>query len=206
MVQQLKDRLLHLHSKHTNLLIPSSDFIRPTIFPKQNKELLNSIININHRNMYISDKKDEYNIFTTKCKVVRCDSTEPFVMICISLDYEFVFVTDSRLYNIMIVQYPIQLSQLIGIRVKDQFPAVIEEMDGCTIRVDDGEPCNSVIAEFLENDEVRFLLGDECFSKMFNYFDEEISDNYEYNKYRSTEEIADIRKTILEGKKIYGSN
>ena len=251
MVQQQKDLLLHLHTKHTNLCIPYSDYVNSDRFPQQHPLLLGNTVKIKYRDMYIvddleddikePDKYDPHDIYEAECKVLRCDMVEPYRMICISLDYKFMFVTDFRYYEEIVVQYPIQYSQFIGITTRDQYVGIIPEIKGVTLRVDDGEPCYSIIMEYMEDNKVRFLLGDECFARFYDYYDAPDyngRDSKEYENYidvdggkvdktvnemfysidagpannlhemfktfKSFEEITNIRKTLMEGKEIYG--
>lgn len=177
MVEQLKDDLLHKRTIHTNRSVPYQENITPESFPSQNTELLDSIVIIKYRNMYIVDEEvtgpeqyEPHDIYKTECRVVRCDSEEPFRMICMSNDYQFLLVTDSRYWEEKVVQYPIQFNEFIGITVYDQYAGIIPEVKGVTLRVDNGEPCFAVIMEFLADNIVRFLLGDECFSKLYDYY------------------------------------
>ena len=177
MVEQLKDDLLHKRTIHTNRSVPYQENITPDTFPAQNQELLDTTVIIRYRNMYIVDKElsevellDPHDIYEASCRVVRCDSVEPYRMICISDDYQFILVTDSRYWQEMVVQYPIQFNEFIGITVYDQYAGIIPEVEGVTLRVDNGEPCYAVIIEFLADNVVRFLLGDECFSKLYDYY------------------------------------
>jgi predicted MPP superfamily phosphohydrolase len=64
------------------------------------------------------------------------------------------------------------------------------------LRIDKTEPCKIVLMEYInkENDEVRFVLGDEVTA-----IDEEKSEIYVNDA-----SIADYRKNLLEGKIIYG--
>lgn len=181
MVKQLYDDLLHKRSKHTNLMVPFCEYITSESFPEQNIDLLDSVVPIRFRNMYVvdlaeyvgSDLAEEHDIFTRDCRVIRCDSSAPYRMICISLDYQFIFVTDSRYWEETVVQYPLQLNEFIAIVVFDQYPGIIPEIKGVTLRVDNGEPCYSVIVELLADNQVRFLIGDECFSKLYDYYGED---------------------------------
>jgi hypothetical protein len=64
------------------------------------------------------------------------------------------------------------------------------------LRIDKTEPCKIVLMEYInkENDEVRFVLGDEVTAIY-----EEKSETYVNDA-----SIADYRKNLLEGKIIYG--
>lgn len=177
MVEQLKDDLLHKRTIHTNLSVPFQENITPESFPQQNTELLDSYVTIRYRNMYIVDREltgpelyEPHDIYEANCRVLRCDLEEPYRMIVMSDNYQFLLVTDSRYWEEKVVQYPIQFNEFIGITVYDQYAGIIPEVKGVTLRVDNGEPCYSVIMEFLADNVVRFLIGDECFSKLYDYY------------------------------------
>lgn len=205
MVQQEKDKLLHLYTRHTNLSIPYSDYVGYDKFPEQNKDMLGKIITIKYYN--IDHYKDTYNekedtnkddIYTADCIVLRFDIVEPYRLITISRDGCYIFISDSRKYDTVVAQYPVQMSEYIGVKVKDQYAGVLKEIDAVTLRVDDGEPCYSVIMEYI-GDKIRFVLGDECFSKLQNYIDGGSIDN---PRSLTKVEIADIRKNLIGGKEI----
>lgn len=50
------DVMLHLLTRHTNLVQPYSDYVQPNIFPEQISELLNTEVTIKYRNHYLSDR------------------------------------------------------------------------------------------------------------------------------------------------------
>jgi hypothetical protein len=54
--------------------------------------------------------------------------------------------------------------------VNDQYVGEISEIQGVTLRVDNGEPCESVIVEFYKDNTLRFLVGEECQSKLYDYY------------------------------------
>ena len=208
MIKLQKEKLLHLHTRHTNLYTPYSDYVGCNKFPEQNKDLIGQIIPIKYHNFdyYHSGSSTEYEdnhdefIFISDSKVVRCDNVEPFKMILVSLDYRHIFVTDSRKYDTIVTQYPVQLTEYIGVKVKDRYAATSVEINAVTLRVDEGEPCYSVIMEYISETVVRFVLGDECFSILGDYV------NGEQDKYFRTltdNEIIKIRKELLEGKEIW---
>ena len=195
MVQQLKDDLLHKRTRHTNLFVPHCEHVGANKFPTQNTALLDTYVTIKFRNMYKvevediigPDLHDPHDIFEANCRVVRCDISEPYRMIGITDDCQFILVTDSRYWETMVVQYPIQFNEFCGIKVQDQYVAQHNWINAVTLRVDNGEPCYSVIVEYLEDDYIRFVLGDECFSKLIDYFglpdnDYDNRDPIEYNE------------------------
>lgn len=53
------DILLHLLTKHTNLQVPFSDYVKSDKFPVQISELLNTEVNIKYRNYYETDLETE---------------------------------------------------------------------------------------------------------------------------------------------------
>ena len=53
------DILLHLLTKHTNLQVPFSDYVKSDKFPAQISELLNTEVNIKYRNYYKTDLETE---------------------------------------------------------------------------------------------------------------------------------------------------
>ena len=197
MAKQNEDLLLHKLTRHTNLEMPFSNYVSIDNFPEQNKSMIGSTITLKYRNMYFvdiedyegPDKYDPHEIYKSDCTVLRFDNTEPFRIIAISKNYEILLVGDSRTYNTAVLQYPIQLSEFIGIVCKDQYPGDIREYDSIPLRIDNGEPCYSVIVELLENDKRRIVLGDECFTKI----------TYPITDYRekSKEEIINLRKIVL---------
>lgn len=181
MVNQIYDDLLHIRTRHTNLSIPRCNNITGSNFPEQDKDKLCTYISLKHRDMYVNDDlKDTYEgrpemydpnrIYTEDFYIVRFDVEEPYRLIGISKDYKFVIINDTRYYNEKVSEYPIQITPFISLLVKDQYCGEIPEVNGVTIRVDNGEPCYSVIAEFYEDNSLRFVLGDECFTKLFDYY------------------------------------
>lgn len=182
MVNQIYDDLLHIRTRHTNLSIPRCEQITGSKFPTQDSSKLCTYLPMKYRDMYINDDwKDTYEgrpemydpnrIFTDDFYIVRFDTEEPYRMIGISKDYNYVLVNDTRYYDEKVSSYPIQIDEFISIAVSDQYFGEIPEINGVTIRVDNGEPCYSIIVEFYENNTIRFILGDECFSKLYDYYD-----------------------------------
>lgn len=126
---------------------------------------------------------DDYEIFevqTGDFTIVRADAVEPYRLIAVSTDYTRILVNSTRIINdgsyefeSIISVYPLQLNTFTGLEVYDQYMGKIDEIRGCTLRVDAGEPCYSVICEFLgDTGVIRFILGDEAFSKLYDYYDD----------------------------------
>lgn len=143
------DILLHKVTKHTNRMIPFSNYVKIDSFPEQNSQLLNTTATLQYRNRNIADK-DAYNIpsagrpiddepfveagnhegdediiFTDRFVVLRADKSEPFVFIAISLDYRHMIVgktNEDRSINQNI--YPveaIQMNEWIGLYFNDTY-------------------------------------------------------------------------------------
>lgn len=212
---QLNDVLLHKLTQHSNVDLPISPYVGYDIFPKQDKNLLTSIIPIKYRDRYEVDKsideigKEEVfekdinyntNIWTRDFIVIRCDITEPYRMICISTDYSKLIVTNSKKYTEIVSVYADQLNDFLGLKVSNQYYADLREYDGVVIGCDNGEPCNSIIVESLPNSrEIRIVLEDECQSKIGKMMK---INNIDY--YYKKEDIILLRKTLIEGKRLYG--
>lgn len=183
MVQREKDNLLFDHTKHTNVSVPMSQYVGYQKFPAQDPSMLNKVVDIKFRNMYIPDREitgadqfEEHDIYTRKTRILRYDIDEPYVFIGCTLDYKFIFVSDTRYWRTKVVQYPIQFFEFTGINVLDQYYAQVNRLRGVTLRVDEGEPCHTVIAERYVDGTMRMVLGDECHSLLVDYYG--ISDDY----------------------------
>lgn len=210
---QANDTLLHKLTQHSNVDLPISPYVGYDKFPEQNKDLLGNIVSIKVRDRNKVDvstddvsNEDDYdfdttnNIWTYKFKIIRCDSTEPYRMICVSTDYTKVIVTDSRNYEEIVSVYPDQIDTYMGMKVDDQYIADTREYAGVVISCDNGEPCNSVIVESLpDTAQIRIVLEDECQSKIDKIMR---IDNIE--SYYKRDDIILLRKTLLEDKDIYG--
>lgn len=212
MVQQLKDNLLHLRTKHTNLSIPYSKYVYGDTFPEQNMNYLNKTIIAKFKNMYIYENPDEtklteYELAEDDCyyerkkkfKIVRCDKVEPFVMILISEDYDQVLVADFNKFNEnTVLNYPIQLDEYIGGEVQDQYVALATNISGVIIRADAHEPCCTVIMERTNDNNIRYVLGDECFSLLNKNFIPCITQSYPFI-HKDANYISNVRRKIIEG-------
>lgn len=227
MLEHIEHDHVNFRIRHTNRMLPyilcepykeelkeNNKESKVSEYPEQNKDLLNTMVDIRFRNMYINDKHpediedkpeefDPHDIYTSSCVVVRCDAVEPYIMICISNTYEFVFVLDSRHYNEIVTQYPIQFSSIIGLEVEHDYLGNhdIDPINGVIIRCDNGEPCKMVIMDFLDDDTVRFMTGDEL---LYKFIVNHMSELEMIEK--SNETITEFRKNLMEGVKIYEGN
>ena len=130
---------------------------------------------------------DPMIVYSDKFKVLRADKSDPYVLIAISNDGSKLLVNSTKPlsngkleYTEKISIYPKQINELIGLEFQDQFYAEIDEIRSCTLRVDNNEPCYSVLMEILgSTGYVRFVLGDEVQSKLSDYYDDKW--DYDYN-------------------------
>jgi hypothetical protein len=209
MPKQLDDILLHKLTHYTNLAIPYSDYINYTLYPKQDKSMLNKHVNLSYRNLNIFDNTnypdpesyDEHDIYKSEFRIIRFDLYKPFKMVAISIDNKMIVVGNSSKFTDnkeFIFKYPQQISTIIGWHGTTQFVESTKGFECVVLSADDGEPCNTVIAEFINNKDFRIILGDECFVKLE-------SKNRYSNKEKSIDDIAEIREKSLEGRLLYGS-
>jgi hypothetical protein len=153
---------------------------------------------------------EEYNNrFVEPFKVIRCDAVEPYVFIGINDDCSKLVVASSKLndegkLNITCLHYSPQIKNLIGIRVAGVYENIYN-IDGKAPREsyivmsEIGEDCNSVIAEFLDEDTYRLVLEDEV------EFD--VLEDINVSEYEITDgDICDLRRNILGDKLPYGSD
>ena len=124
---EIKGNYLHLRLRRTNKEVPYHENISPDLYPLQNQEYLNQVVNVvikdNYR-IFRDDVPDYWKIsdpqvITMPCRVIRFDAEAPWVAVYLSLNYEFV-VTDSSknpseyplIYSI---QYSKDESDIIGV-------------------------------------------------------------------------------------------
>lgn len=181
MSRHMSDDILELdRAKHTNIWYPRSDYVGYNRYPAQDSSIVNNIVTLKYRNMYKVDmfqedmgpvdeiEEDPHFVYEDNFRVIRCDIEEPYRMVSISIDNSIILVNDSRNYINEVVQYPIQYDEFIGIDIFNDYGDKFRE--GVTIRVDNGEPCHTVIIEFLTDEKIRVVLGDEVASHMSRYW------------------------------------
>ena len=238
------DILLHLLTKHTNLQVPFSDYVKSNKFPAQISELLNTEVNIKYRNYYETDletetraaviirngekvssrpsddiqqledrepslyeKEEKPFYYEEPFIVLRADAEKPFRLIAVSKDYSKIIVNSTEiidgdyLFLTKVSEYPIQMNEYIGLQCEDQYAGDIS-LNSVTLRVDKCEPCYSVLMEYVGDNKVRFILGDEAISKIIMYQDDNI-DTF-FREPLTDAEIITMRKLAIEGKTIYG--
>ena len=190
MVSRRTDRMLHDMTHHTNLSVPYSDYISAVNYPIQNREKLGTNVILKYRNMYHHgygfhhDGPETYEqddgirkgIFT----IVRFDLTEPYRFIAVSLDGSVIIISKTDIYEEQITDYPIQLDEFIGLFVTEKYIQNPEsEIKAVTLRVDNGEPCYTLLAELYSGNRVRFVLGDEVQSIVNEKYDPEGTSIYD---------------------------
>ena len=241
------DILLHLLTKHTNLQVPFSDYVKSNKFPAQISELLNTEVNIKYRNYYETDletetraaviirngekvssrpsddiqqledrepslyeKEEKPFYYEEPFIVLRADAEKPFRLIAVSKDYSKIIVNSTEiidgdyLFLTKVSEYPIQMNEYIGLQCEDQYAGDIVNLNSVTLRVDKCEPCYSVLMEYVGDNKVRFILGDEAISKITMYQDDN-PDTF-FREPLTDAEIITMRKLTIGGKTIYGTH
>ena len=94
------------------------------------------------------------------------------------------------------------MNEYIGLQCEDQYAGDIVSLNSVTLRVDKCEPCYSVLMEYVDDNKVRFILGDEVMSKIIMNKDDNI-DTF-FREPLTDAEIITMRKLTMEGKTIYG--
>ena len=149
------------------------------------------------------DDYDDNLIRTDKFTVLRADAAEPYRLIAVNRDYTRILVNSSKPtdtgyeFDTLVSEYPVQYNEYIGIGVYAQYPGDERQIKACTLRVDHGEPCHSIMMEYLgSTGKVRFTFGDEHFSVLYDYFDYDGSRDYNG---RSAEDNTELYPVDVEG-------
>lgn len=209
----IHDKVLSNPPQHTTREIPKSDYIGINIYPEQDQELIGKEIELAYRlpcfydseNENSPDDHDETYYKTGLFKVLRADKAEPYVLIAISLNYEYMIVSSTKviegtpIYANTVTFYPMQDSEYIGIEAEDYYYTGDYFEDyrnasntGYVLAWAACEPSIGVIVEEI-NGKIRFILDHETLSKPVNKTD--ISTDID---------IIEFRKSKIEGKTIYG--
>lgn len=139
--------------------------------------------------------------------VLRADLVEPYVFIGISTNYSTVIVGSTKMndqyhYDFLdnVYTYPVQANEYFNLvmlthYMNDQF---IDDFyyDAIALRVDSTDPALAVIMEYIDDDNVRFILTDEVI--VIDVFDDSV-------EYITDIDIPEYRRKLLEGKIIYGT-
>lgn len=235
-MKQNDDVLLHRRiTKHSNLMIPFSDHVTAFKFPTQNEQLINTTVTLKYRDRYIADKeaystpssgrpkddtlymtpgemKEDLGdiIFTGEFRILRADTSAPFIFIGISTNYKYIVTGKTDENGIRTDIYPVamfQMSEYIGLCVTDMYFGKLDLVDAVVLAADHAEPCNAVIMEYIDKEkkQVRFVMGDECFSVLRGYLDksfkqqklETLDDLRDYKMNRTINECIELRKYLL---------
>ena len=151
------------------------------------------------------DARDVWDIDVT---ILRADKVEPYVFIGISWNFDIVVISSTRENEMMhytfldeVTVYPMQYNEFFGLNIithymNDEF-VNDTRYDAKLLRLDKTEPNNAVIMEYIDDDTVRFVLGDEVTAIDNEPFDPE--------NYITTQMIPEYRAGLLEGKNLYGA-
>ncbi len=175
---------LNRAAKLTNITYPIREYITKTTFPRQNSNLLGTVVTVRYRDLclgkngYIDDPAGDTRIKETTMYVLRYDIEEPYIVIGICQEDEvngriFVFdkVTDDNIYNYISV-YSNQKYNYYRITLKYYHYGYSDSesyLPGYVLRCDDGEPSYAVVAETTEDNKIRFILSDEAICIIANY-------------------------------------
>lgn len=162
---------------------------------------------IENREITGTDTIDAVDVRIQGFTVLRVDKTEPNVFIAISNDYDTVVVSSTKInemghYTFLDQPsiYPVQYNEFFGLRLLSHYmnDSFIDDVyyDCMALRVDKTEPCLTVLVEFLPDNRMRFVLGDEVTGIDNDTFDPE--------NYISDQEISIYRQSILGDRIIYG--
>ena len=196
-VKQSSDNLLHKLTKHTNISVPFSKYVLRETFPEQDSDKLDKIYKIQYRDRrlinpndtlknrprplddlqrsnVIPDRPEKYeepDITQDKFRIIRFDKTEPYKFIAVSENYKHCLVGNSQ-YDIesQVLVSTKQFSQYIGLIGFDQYITDLTDTKCVVFSVDNLEPLHSVLIEFLPDGTFRAVLEEECFTKLYDYY------------------------------------
>lgn len=202
MVSRRTDRLFHKMTHHTNISQPFSKYLSGLKYPMQPGTELGRPVTLKYRNKYIpnisyisesspdkqqfdptpyEDKTFVGDIIEQEFILLRCDMTEPYIMIAITDDYTAMIVGDSRDYKNTVYEYPKQIEEYLGLAVINQYFGSPNTLNAVVLSCDSMEPCQSIIAEFYagydpsgqeyRTDYVRFVLESEVQSVVMDRYD-----------------------------------
>lgn len=207
---------LHLKTRHSNVVNPGSQYIDIDKYPRQSK-FVDSVVRLKYRNNNVVDKNtyegtealQPHDVYSGLFRILRYDIDPPYKFIAISEDYKILLVynfgrnitkiNDTEILDLDIVfRYPVQISKFIGLKVSDKYSASYS-VAGRILRIDNSEPCYTVIAEEIGT-KIRFILGDECEVEV----DEDTFNDCNFRSNRVWEyDIVSIRKEIIGDKTIW---
>ena len=214
----IKGNYLHLLLRRTKREIPYHENIGSDKYPEQNLDYLGSTVRIRVKDNYriVPENAPEYRkeaepqIIQAKCKIVRYDNEEPWVVVYVEENYEFVIVDSSLNPSdkplIYANQYDKDDTDIIGSYGYIQSgyiynDNILETFDfpGVVISSDISEPALDVIIGQYSEDEYKVFLSSEIW---LNVKGNIITDPVITSKFKTTE----VRRHVLEGKQPYGLN
>ena len=203
---------------------PHCEAITYNTFPEQDEDMLDEIVDLKVRDEYeISyneirktepsgrpeddrpwiepiigpdDEEDPY-YFEIPCKIVRFDKVDPFVLIALSEDYDYVLIGDTRTYEDEVLVYPPQYLNMLGHKCYNRYNFIDEpKVEGFVIRQDAKDPSDGVIVEHIGT-KTRYVLESECESVTLG-----LPDDYDFvdNELHAAEldEIREKRRAVIE--------
>lgn len=147
------------------------------------------------------EEYDPHDVYEEEFLVLRADAAEPYTMIAISLDYNKMIVNSTRpipggyKFQEYISELPVEQDEYFGNVVTDIY-GFHTEIPATILKMDAGEPCYTILVEFLDSDVIRFVLGDEVLTRI----EETTNENQIF-----TGEKSLLIKNMIEGKVIYGT-
>ena len=214
MLREQQETLLHKVTGNNNLSTPYSPYIDMDSFPVQNTDLIGTIMNMMCHDQRIlraacddnsPDAFDYPYYFPVECKVLRYDIEEPYVGIFVSTDYKYILVGDTTKLEDpkYACVYPSQLNCYSGIDGFTMYHNIQKDDNilldhdlayrAITLRVDNGEPCYSVIMEYVEGNKVRFVLGDEALMKCIKYYQPVLPEEPDTDNEEDTPESISVK-------------
>ena len=217
----IKGNYLHLLLKRTKKEIPYHDTINAHMYPRQNQEYLNKIVNvwINDSYRFLPDDAPEYikegepQIIEVPCRVIRFDAEDPWVAVYVSENYEFV-VSDSSLNPstyplINAIQNDKTIDDIIGMKGTLRSGYIFNDnmldtfdFDGVVIASGLFEPAVDIIIGRYSDEEFKVFLDSEVWLDL----DGSIFDYENSSPILPKSKIIEVRKRVLEGKTPYGLN
>lgn len=148
---------------------------------------------------------DSKDFWEEEFTVLRADLDEPNVFIGINEDYSVILVGSTKMNEMFhydfidnVYVYPIQKNELYNVRLKTHYmnENYVEDFyrDAILLRIDDCDPAQAILMEYINSNTVRLILSDEIIS----------IDNNE-DGYVKNSDIPEYRRNLLEGKTIYGT-
>jgi len=213
---EIKGNYLHLLLKRTNKEIPYHFNISSDLYPLQNQDYLNKMVDvvINDYCRILPDDVPAYRkiadpqIFTERCRCIRFDAEAPYVAVYVSQHYDYVLVDSSAAPSqyplISNIQYDKDNMDIIGTKCIIQSGYHFNDnmldtfdFEGVVIASYVTEPAVDVIIGLYSDEEFTVYLGSEVWCDMKENI---IPDPNMVSKTKTTT----IRRMLLEGRVPYG--